>query len=120
MTGLNFRDEKSRLMTVLQNAIRPGPSLAMKVGVEFIGTLFFLSVIILTGNWSAIGGALAVAAFLGGGISGGHYNPAVTFMMFMRGSITASDSMIYVVAQLAGAFFAYLAYKHLVLLPIAA
>lgn len=97
-----------------------GPSLGMKLGVEFIGTLFFLSVIILTGNWAAIGGALAVAAFLGGGISGGHYNPAVTFMMFMRGSVTQSEAILYAAAQVAGAFFAYLAYKHLVLLPIAA
>ena len=30
-----------------------------------------------TGNWLAIGAALAVAVLLGGPISGGNYNPAV-------------------------------------------
>jgi hypothetical protein len=59
-------------------------SLPMKLAVEFAGTLFFLSVIISTGNWAAIGAALALVAFLGGGISGGHYNPAVTLMFFIN------------------------------------
>ena len=44
--------------------------------VEFLGTLFFLYVIIATGNALAIGAALAIAIMLGGKISGGNYNPS--------------------------------------------
>jgi aquaporin Z len=93
-------------------------TLPMKLAVEFFGTLFFLSVIIVTGNWAAIGAALALVAFLGGGISGGHYNPAVTFMMLLKGSIEPIESGLYVVAQVAGAAIAYMAYNALVLVPI--
>ena len=52
-----------------------------KLLVEFLGTLFFLYVILATGNALAIGLALAVAIMVGGKISGGHFNPAVTVMM---------------------------------------
>ena len=39
--------------------------------VEFLGTLFFLYVILATGNWLAIGAALAIAVLIGGPISDG-------------------------------------------------
>ena len=45
--------------------------------VEFLGTLFFLYVILATGNALAIGAALAIAILVGGAISGGNFNPAV-------------------------------------------
>jgi glycerol uptake facilitator-like aquaporin len=94
-------------------------TLPMKLGVEFVGTIFFLSVIVSTGNWAAIGGALALCAFLGGGISGGHFNPAVTFMFYMKDTIPAMDAGLYVVAQLAGAAVALAAYQNLVVKRIA-
>jgi len=56
--------------------------------VEFIGTLFFLYVIIATGNALAIGAALAIAVLLGGPISGGCFNPAVTIMMAAAGKLS--------------------------------
>jgi glycerol uptake facilitator-like aquaporin len=93
-------------------------TLPMKLGVEFVGTIFFLSVIVSTGNWAAIGAALALCAFLGGGISGGHFNPAVTFMFYMKDAIPATDAGLYVVAQLAGAATALFAYQNLVVKPI--
>ena len=52
-----------------------------KLLVEFLGTVFFLYVIIAVGNPLAIGLALAVAIMIGGKISGGHFNPAVSIMM---------------------------------------
>ena len=55
--------------------------------VEFLGTLFFLYVIIATGNALAIGAALAIAIMLGGPISGGNFNPAVTIMMAAAGMV---------------------------------
>ena len=39
--------------------------------VEYLGTVFFLYVIIATNNALAIGAALAVAIYVGGNISGG-------------------------------------------------
>ena len=50
--------------------------------VEFLGTLFFLYVIMATGDAFAIGAALIIAIMIGGPISGGNFNPAVSVMMF--------------------------------------
>ena len=90
----------------------------MKLAVEYAGTLFFLSVIISTGNWAAIGAALALVAFLGGGISGGHYNPAVTFMFYIKDAIPLRDALAYVVVQLLGGATAYFLYNTLVTKPV--
>ncbi len=78
--------------------------------VEFIGTFFFLYVILATGNFLAIGAALALAIYLGGPISGGNFNPAVTIMLIAakRQSIKTAP---YIVAQVAGGLAALLLYK---------
>ena len=48
----------------------------LKYVVEFLGTLFFISAILLSkGNAFVIGAALAVAILLGGKVSGGHFDP---------------------------------------------
>ena len=73
-----------------------------KYVAEFLGTLFFLYVILATGNWLAIGAALAIAVFLGGPISGGNFNPAVTIMMVTAGKQPKSDLLPYILAQVAG------------------
>ncbi len=76
-----------------------------KYAVEFVGTLFFISVILLSkGNALMVGLALAVAILFGGKISGGHFNPAVSFTMFMKKSITMRQLMFYVLAQALGGF----------------
>ena len=70
---------------------------------EFIGTFIFLSVILATGEAIPIGIALAAAILFGGKISGGNFNPAVSFMMYMNGTLAPEDCAFYVIAQLAGA-----------------
>jgi aquaporin Z len=75
---------------------------------EFIGTFFLVLTVGLTGNPLAIGSALMVMIYAGGHISGGHYNPAVTLAVFIRGKITSSDALIYVGSQLAGGLIAAL------------
>jgi len=70
--------------------------------VEFLGTLFFLYVILATGNPLAIGLALTVAIMAGGKISGGHFNPAVSVMMAAGGKLPLKNLLPYVVAQVAG------------------
>ena len=74
--------------------------------VEFLGTLFLVFVIFATGNYLAIGAALAVAVLLGGAISGGAFNPAVSIAMMYSGKMSRSDLVPYIVAQVAGALVA--------------
>ena len=81
--------------------------------VEFLGTVFFLYVIIATGNAIAIGAALAVAIMLGGHISGGHFNSAVTVMMAAAGKIPMSDTLTYILAQVAGGLVALELHKRI-------
>jgi len=74
--------------------------------MEFIGTLFLVLVIGLTGNALAIGMALAVLVYMGGHISGAHYNPAVTLAVWMRGKLKGKHVGWYMLAQLLGAIVA--------------
>jgi len=78
---------------------------------EFIGTFFLVATIGFTviapgaGDLAplAIGASLMVMIFAGGHISGGHYNPAVTLAVFIRGRCTAADIVLYWIAQILGA-----------------
>jgi aquaporin Z len=82
--------------------------------VEFLGTMFLMFVIFATGNWFAIGAALAVAVLLGGAVSGGAYNPAVTISLFAAGKLSKSDVLPYIIVQILGALAAFYAYKRFV------
>ncbi len=73
-----------------------------KFVVEFLGTMFFLYVILASGNPLAIGLALVVAIMVGGKISGGNFNPAVSVMMTAAGKLNKNDLLPYIVAQVAG------------------
>jgi aquaporin Z len=77
---------------------------------ELIGTFFLVLVISLTGNPVAIGSALMVMVYMGGHISGAHYNPAVTLAIWIRKKIELKEALIYMVFQIAGAFLAALFY----------
>ena len=79
--------------------------------VEFLGTMFFLYVILATGSAIPIGLALAVAIMVGGKISGGNYNPAVSIMMVAAGKLPKNDLVPYIVAQVAGGLAALELYK---------
>ena len=85
----------------------------LAVLVEFLGTFIFLSVIVATGNWLAIGATLAGLILLGGSISGGHFNPAVTVMMLYNRSIAVDNAAAYIVAQIVGGILAATSYTML-------
>jgi aquaporin Z len=76
---------------------------------EFVGTFFFVLIIgmIVTPGAPAlapllIGSTLMVMVYMGGHISGGHYNPAVTLAVYLRGKFLAGDVVPYMVAQILG------------------
>ena len=73
---------------------------------EFLGTLFFVYVILATGNPLAIGSALALVLLLTSRISGGHINPAVSIVMASSGKISPSELMPYIIAQILGGLVA--------------
>jgi aquaporin Z len=82
---------------------------------EFTGTFFLVFTIGCTvvGGTPlaplAIGASLMVMVYMGGHISGAHYNPAVSLGLVLRGSFAAKEVGPYVAAQLLGAFAASLA-----------
>lgn len=84
-----------------------------KLLTEFIGTFFLVLTIGLTvlGGSTfaplAIGAVLMVMVYMGGPISGGHFNPAVTLGVWMRGEkMRRSEVGPYMAAQTLGAFVA--------------
>jgi aquaporin Z len=82
--------------------------------IEFLGTMFLMFIILTTGNYLAIGSALALAVIMGGAISGAAYNPAVALALMYMGKLPTKDLVPYIVAQISGALVAvhlYNAYK---------
>lgn len=84
----------------------------MKYLVEFVGTFFFLSVILNSGGFGNMGPfvvatGLLGAVLFGGKVSGGHFNPAVSAMMFAKNSIDMKTLGFYVCAQLFGSLAAW-------------
>ena len=82
---------------------------------EFIGTFFLVLTIGLTvlGGTPlaplAIGASLMVMVYMGGHVSGGHYNPAVSLAVLLRGKMSSAGEFFgYVISQCAGALVAAL------------
>lgn len=75
--------------------------------VEFVGTLFFIFIIITTGNPLAIAASLYIVILIGGNVSGGHFNPAVSVIMTILGKLQKKDLGFYIFAQLLGGVFAW-------------
>jgi glycerol uptake facilitator-like aquaporin len=85
-------------------------TLSAQLFAEFLGTFY----LVLTVNFCVLGGvsaaAWAIAASLMvmiyalGGVSGAHFNPAVTAAILLSGrnKISLNDALMYVVSQLAG------------------
>ena len=87
--------------------------------VELIGTFFLVLTVGCTviekgaGPLApiAIGAALMVMIYAGGHISGGHYNPAVTLGVWMRGKCDTKDVGPYMASQIVGAVLAAVVVK---------
>lgn len=77
----------------------------LKYFVELFGTFLFLSVIFSVGQPIPIAAALLAAILFGGKVSN-HFNPAVSFTAWTRGSLTGGDLILYILAQLIGGILA--------------
>jgi aquaporin Z len=82
---------------------------------EFIGTFFLVLTVCLTSIGAvpmaplAIGASLMIMVYMGGHVSGGHYNPAVSLAVLLRGKMkSVGEFVAYLVSQLAGAIAAAL------------
>ncbi len=88
---------------------------------ELIGTFFLVLTIgctVIGGGTGvipplAIGSALMVMIFAGGHLSGGHFNPAVTLGVWLRGRCPARDVLPYMIFQVIGAVVAANVVKYL-------
>jgi len=79
---------------------------------EAIGTFFLVLTVGLTAVGEvamaplAIGSALMIMVYMGGHVSGGHYNPAVSLAVMMRGKLESKELLPYWVSQIVGALLA--------------
>jgi aquaporin Z len=90
--------------------------LSQKIFVEFVGVFLLVFTVGMatepanrtTGAIApiAIGSVLMVLVYAGGSVSGGHYNPAVSTAVFLRGRLAANEYGAYVAAQLVAAALA--------------
>ena len=80
-----------------------------KLVTEFIGTFFWVFIAALSGVYAgpfapaAVGLAVTALVYMGSHVSGGHYNPAVTLAVFLRGKLPPGAAIAYIVVQVAGA-----------------
>ncbi len=96
-----------------------------KLLTEFIGTFF----LVLTIGLAVLGGApmppiaigaiLMVMVYMGGHISGGHYNPAVSLGAALAGKLAVKDLVPYWASQVAGGLAAGFAVKTIMAKTIA-
>jgi len=90
-----------------------------KLLVEFIGAFFLVLTVGMTvinpdpglGACGplAIGSAMMIMVYAGAHVSGGHYNPAITVAIWLRGRCPTADVAPYIGAQLAAGVVAALA-----------
>jgi len=81
-----------------------------KLVVEMIGTFFLVLTVgqcVIAPDPGplapiAIGASLMVMIYAGGHISGGHYNPAVSLAVMLRGGLSKAEFIPYIVSQLIG------------------
>jgi aquaporin Z len=95
------------------------PRVGVRYAVEAIGTFFLVFTVgaaVVGGSALAplaIGAVLMVMVYAGGHLSGGHYNPAVTLAVLVRGRIELRDAAAYWLVQLGAGLLAALAVREI-------
>jgi len=77
-----------------------------RYAMEFVGTFFLTVAISLIGNPITIGLMLMAMIYVGGHISGAHFNPAISFACFIQNRIKIDEMFMYIAAQSLGAVLA--------------
>jgi aquaporin Z len=78
-----------------------------KLLMEFLGTFFLVLTVALTANPFAIAAMLMAWVYIGGYVSGAHYNPAVSLAVALRGRLPWDQVPLYMIAQTLGGFAAF-------------
>lgn len=73
---------------------------------EFVGTMFFVLVVLSSSNPLVVGAGLALAVMVTAKVSGGHLNPAISVAMSVAKKMPSNDLLPYIVAQVAGGLVA--------------
>ncbi|MDT5187404.1 MAG: aquaporin [Mycobacterium sp.] len=100
-------------------AVAASPRADVKYAVEAIGTFFLVFTVgTAVGSGSplaplGIGAVLMVMVYAGGHLSGGHYNPAVTLAVLVRGRIRLRDAAAYWLVQLGAGLLAALVVRNI-------
>lgn len=96
-------------------------NLPRRLVAEWLGTLLLLATVVGSGimaerlaggsvglallaNSVATGGVLVALILTFGEVSGAHFNPAVSLAAFLRGDLGKRETLLYIVAQIFGAF----------------
>lgn len=79
---------------------------------EAIGTMIFFSCILAWGEPIPIVVGLLAVIYAFGKVSGGNFNPAVSFMLLLKGDMNVPKFIAYVAAQLVGATLALIWWKN--------
>lgn len=86
----------------------------MKLIAEFVGTFIFLLTIALIVPQNSqfaplvIGSVLMCMVYMGGHVSGAHYNPAVSLAVMLRGKMSSSDMLTYWGTQITAGILGFL------------
>ena len=93
----------------------------LKYLIELVGTFLFVYVILNVSNSvpgrepllgaAAIAVTLLAMILIGGAISGGNFNPAVSVAKFMDVTLDVTNMSGYIICQLIGAFLAFNMWK---------
>ena len=81
--------------------------------MELIGTFFLTLAVSITGNPIAVGLMYMAMYYVGEGVSGGYYNPALAVAAWFRGVLKMEDALVYIAVQSIGAFFGVWLFKAL-------
>ena len=74
--------------------------------MELLGSFVFTLAIVLSNNPLTVGLVLMAMVYIGGHISGGHYNPAISLASWVQRGLSNEGLLSYLAAQVLGAVLA--------------
>lgn len=81
--------------------------------VEFLGSMFFIFIVLTTGNPLAMGAAFTLAVLVTQNISGGYIVPSVAIVMASVGVLDPTELLPYCLVQIFGGLVALEIYKRI-------